>query len=43
MEYQKIVDLLGTTLDKMSRFITKNWVEVHDQSGNAEGRYKSSI
>ena len=26
----------------MPRFITKNWVEVHDQSGNAKDRYKLS-
>ena len=24
----------------MPRFITKNWVKVHDQSGSADGRYK---
>ena len=30
MEYQK------------NRFITKKWVEVHDQSGSAEDRYKKS-
>ena len=42
MEYQKITNLLGTTPDEVPRFITKKWIEVHDQSGNAEGRYKSS-
>ena len=26
----------------MPRFITKKWVEVHDQSGSAEDRYKPS-
>ena len=31
MEYQKITNLLDTT-----------WVEVYDQSGNAENRYKPS-
>ena len=31
MEYQKITNLLDTT-----------WVEVYDQSGNAEDRYKPS-
>ena len=40
MEYQKITNLLGTTLNEMSRFITKKWVEVHDQSGDADDRYK---
>ena len=33
MEYQKITNLLGNTTDKVSRFITKKWIEVHDQSG----------
>ena len=32
MEYQKIVNLQDTTSDGVPRFITKNWVEVHDQS-----------
>ena len=36
MEYQKINNLLGTTLDEVPRFITKKWIEVHDQSSNAE-------
>ena len=40
MEYQKITNLLGTTIDEVPRFITKNWVEVHDQSGSADDRYK---
>ena len=40
MEYQKITNLLGTTLDEVPRFITKKWVEVHDQSGSADYRYK---
>ena len=25
----------------MPRFITKKWIKFHDQSGNAEHRYKS--
>ena len=33
MEYQKITNLLGNILDKVRTFITKKWVEVHDQSG----------
>ena len=40
MEYQKITNLFGTTIDEVSRFITKKWVEVHDQSGSAHDRYK---
>ena len=39
MEYQKITNLLGNTSDKVPSFITKKWIEVHDQSGNAENRY----
>ena len=40
MEYQKNINLLGTTIDEIPRFITKKWVEVHDQSGSADDRYK---
>ena len=40
MEYQKITNLLGVTLDEIPRLITKKWVEVHDQSGSANDRYK---
>ena len=31
---------LDATSDKIPRFITKKWIEFHDQSGNAENRYK---
>ena len=27
MEYQKITKLLGSTSDKVSRFIAKKWIE----------------
>ena len=40
MEYQKITNVLGTTIDEIPRFITKKWVEVHDQSSSADDRYK---
>ena len=40
MEYQKITNLLSTTPNRISRFITKKWVEVHDQLGDANDRYK---
>ena len=48
MEYQKITNLLGTTIDEIPRFITEKWVEVHDQSGenyniNKEIRTKTSM
>ena len=42
MEYQKISNLLSTTLDEVPRFICKKWIEVHHQLGNAEDRYKRS-
>ena len=40
MEYQKITNLLGRTPNEMPRVITKTWVEVHDQSGEVNDRYK---
>ena len=42
MEYQKITSLLGTTSNNMPRSITKKWIEVHEQSDNAEDRYNPS-
>ena len=39
MECQKVTSLLGTISDNVSRFITKKWIEVHDQLGNTEDRY----
>ena len=48
MEYQKITNLLGNIPDKVPRFITKKWIEVHDQSGetyntNKQIRFKTSM
>ena len=40
MEYQKITNSVGTTIDEIPRFITKKWVKVHNQSGSADDRYK---
>ena len=42
MEYQKITNLLG------NKFVTKKWIEVHDQSGgtyntNKQIRFKTSM
>ena len=34
-EYQKIANLLHTTSDNVPKFITKKWIEVHDQSGSS--------
>ena len=42
MEYQKIRNLLDTTSDNAPRFFTEKWIDVHDQSGSAEDRYKPS-
>ena len=48
MEYQKITNLLDNTSDEVPRFITKKWIEVHDQSGetyntNKQIRFKTSM
>ena len=40
MQYQKITNLLSITIDEIPRFNTKKWVEVHDQKGGANDRYK---
>ena len=40
MEYQKITNFLGTTIDEVPRFISKKWVKAYDQSGSADDRYK---
>ena len=40
MEYQKIRNLLGTTIDEVPRGITKKWVDVLDQLSSADDRYK---
>ena len=42
---QQIIDdlrLLDTTFNNVPRFVTKKWIDVHDQSGSAEDRYKLS-
>ena len=50
MEFQKIVNLLDTASDDkdLPRFVTKKWIELHDQSGknysvNKEIRIKTSM
>ena len=42
MEYQKSTNLLGNTSDKVPRFITKKWIEVHDQSGGTYNTMKAN-
>ena len=48
MEYQKIINFLGNIPDNVSKFFTKKWIEVHDQSGgsysiNKQMRFKISM
>ena len=48
MEYQKIINLLDTTSDNVTRFIAKKCMEDHDQSGgsyniNKQIRFKTSM
>ena len=48
MEYNKINNLLGSTPDKVPRFVTKKWIEVNEQSGrpyntNKQIRFKTSM
>ena len=48
MEYQNITHLLGSTSDKVPRYITKKLIEVYDQSGetyntNKQIRFKISM
>ena len=40
MEHLKTTKLLGTTIYEIHRFTTKKWVDVHDQPGSADDRYK---
>ena len=39
MEYQKIANLLESTSDNPSKFRTRNWVEINDES---RGNYANS-
>ena len=39
MEYRKIIYLLDNTQNQLSKFRTKNWIEVNDQS---RGAYNTS-
>ena len=32
MEYQKIINFLDNTPNQLSKFRTKNWIEINDQS-----------
>ena len=35
MEYQKLINLLDNTTDQLSKFRTKNWVEINVESKEA--------
>ena len=32
MEYQKIINLLDNTTNQLSKFRTRNWVEINEES-----------
>ena len=40
MEYQRITNLLGSTIDKVPKVSTKKWVKVYDQSGGTYSTIK---
>ena len=42
-EYQKNTNLLDASSYNVPRFITKKWIEVHDQSGNGEDIYVFTV
>ena len=47
MEYQKIANLLESTSDDLSKFRTRNWVEINDKSrenyANGEIKFKTTM
>ena len=47
MEYQKIANLLESTSDNLSKFRTRNWVEINDESrgnyANSDIRFKNTM
>ena len=47
MEYQKIANLLESTSDNLSKFRTRNWVEINDESRenytNSYIRFKTTM
>ena len=40
MEYQKIISLLGKTIDstKLQKFTTRKWIKIFDQSNGSYGK-----
>ena len=48
IEYKKIINWLDNTLNQLSKFRTKNWIEINDQSRgvynvNSEIRFKTTM
>ena len=48
MEYQKIANLLNDESNKLSKFRTKNWIEINDDirgvySPNKQIRFKTAM
>ena len=47
MEYQKIANLLESTSDNLSKFRTRNWVEINDESrgncANSDIKFKITM
>ena len=47
MEYRKIINLLDNTANQPSKFRTRNWVEINNESkekyDNSNFRFKTSI
>ena len=47
MEYQKIANLLESTSDNLSKFRTRNWVNINDESrgnyANSDIRFKTTM
>ena len=48
MEYQKIINFLDNTLNQLSKFVTKNWIEINDQprrvyNVNSDVRFKTTM
>ena len=47
MEYQKIANLLDTESNQLSKFRTRNWVEINDESGgtytNNDIKFKTTM
>ena len=47
MEYQKIENLLESTTDNLSKFRTRNWIKINDESkgnyANSNIRFKTTM